>query len=233
MTNILELLAKSKLFGPLGPEVLAQVAKQMRPVRFDGGQLIFERGDPGRDIYLVTAGRVRLSVLSAEGRELSFGHPGPGDVFGEIAALDGGPRTAHATAVTKVETMALSRPALDSLLESHPALGKAAIAFMCARLREADLQFESVALHRIETRLARFLLLLVQQQHGAKSVEQAGARPAITFGLSQSELALHLGASRPKVNAALMMLEETGAIERQGDRIVCNCRELTAVAEQG
>lgn len=229
MADVVELLTKTKLFGSLGVETLAQIAKQMRPVKFDSGQLIFERGDPGRDIFVVLTGRVRLSVLSVEGRELSFGHPGPGDVFGEIAALDGGPRTAHATAVTKVETMALSRTALDSLLESHPALGKAAIAFMCARLREADLQFESVALHRIETRLARFLLNLVQQQHGPKP----GARPAITFGLSQSELALHLGASRPKVNAALMLLEESDAITRDGDRIVCDCQALERLAEQG
>ena len=233
MTNIVDLLAKTKLFGSLGPEILGQIARQMRPVKFDSGQQIFERGDPGREIYVVLSGRVRLSVLSAEGRELSFGHPGPGDVFGEIAALDGGPRTAHATAVTKVETMALSRPALDVLLQSHPALGKAAIAFMCSRLREADLQFESVALHRIETRLARFLLTLVLQPHGGKPDAKVAPRPAITFGLSQSELALHLGASRPKVNAALMLLEENKAITREGDRIVCDCDALTAIAEQG
>ena len=217
------------MFGTLAPEALRQVAKQFRPVSYGAGQLIFERGDPGKDIILVLTGRVRLSVLSAEGRELSFGHPGPGEIFGEIAALDGGPRTAHATAVTKVEAMVLSRSALDALVEAQPVVAKAAIAFLCSRLREADNQFESVALHRIEVRLARFLLTLVQQQHGATPPQQ----PAITFGLSQSELALHLGASRPKVNAALMLLEDGGAITRQGEKIVCNCEELAQIAEQG
>lgn len=229
MTDVVELLGKTTLFGALAPEALRQVARQMRPVSYGAGQLIFERGDPGKDIILVLTGRVRLSVLSAEGRELSFGHPGPGEIFGEIAALDGGPRTAHATAVTKVEAMTLSRSALDILVETQPVVAKAAIAFLCNRLREADNQFESVALHRIEVRLARFLLNLVQQQHGATPPKQ----PAITFGLSQSELALHLGASRPKVNAALMLLEDGGAITRQGEKILCNCEELAQIAEQG
>lgn len=229
MTDVVELLGKTTLFGGLSPDALRQVAKQMRPVSYGAGQLIFERGDPGKDIIMVLAGRVRLSVLSAEGRELSFGHPGPGEIFGEIAALDGGPRTAHATAVTKVEAMVLTRGALDVLVEQQPVVAKAAIAFLCSRLREADNQFESVALHRIEVRLARFLLTLVQQQHGATP----GQQPAITFGLSQSELALHLGASRPKVNAALMLLEDSGAITRQGEKILCNCVELAQIAEQG
>ena len=229
MADVIEILKKTKLFGGLDGEVLKQVAKQMRPINFGSGQLIFERGDEGKDIFLIISGRVRLSVLSSEGRELSFGHPGPGDIFGEIAAFDGGTRTAHATAVSKVETMALSRSAFDQLLLTQPTLGRAAIVFLCALLRQADDQFESVALHRIEVRLARFLLTLVKQQHGAKPAP----RPKVTFGLSQSELALHLGASRPKVNAALMLLEEREAIVRTDAHIVCDCDLLADIAEEG
>ena len=125
--------------------------------------------------------------------------------------------------------MALSRTAFDALLTTHPELGRAAIRFLCSRLREADNQFESVALHRIEVRLARFLLVLVKQQHGDKP----GQRPAISFGLSQSELALHLGASRPKVNAALMLLEEREAIVRKDAEIICDCDALAGIAEEG
>ena len=229
MADTLEILAKTQLFGSLEPDVLKQVVRQMRPVSYAGGQQIFERGDEGKDIYVVVTGRVRLSVLSAEGRELSFGHPGPGDVFGEIAAFDGGPRTAHATAVSKVEMMTLSRAAFDTLMTTQPALARAAIVLLCTRLREADNQFESIALHRIEVRLARFLLTLVRQQHG----DTPPPKPAITFGLSQSELALHLGASRPKVNAALMLLEEREAIVRKDAQIICDCDALAGIAEEG
>jgi CRP/FNR family transcriptional regulator, cyclic AMP receptor protein len=236
MTNIVELLAKTRMFGSLSQEILGQVYRQMRPIKFNSGQLIFERGDPGRDIYLVTAGRVRISVLTADGRELSFGHPGSGEIFGEVAALDGGPRTPNATALTKVETMALSRSAFGTLLETHPALGKAAIAFTCSRLREADLHFESVALQKIEARVARFLLILAQQQYGqkngAKPAAAKGPVPPITLGLSQGELGLYLGASRPKINAALKLLEANEAITREGERIVCDCIALAAIAAE-
>ena len=86
------------------------VAREMRPEAYDAGQVMYSRGDPGRDVYLVTAGRVRLSVLTVEGRELSFSHAEAGAVFGEIAALDGGARTADATAVTRPgETLGRAR----------------------------------------------------------------------------------------------------------------------------
>lgn len=229
MTDIAQLLAKTKLFGPLGADARQRVIQQMRPVAFDAGQAIFARGDAGTEIYLVLAGRVRLSILSLEGRELSFSHAGPGDVFGEIATLDGGARTADATAVSRVNSMTLSRAALTRLLEASPELMRAAITLLCGRIRDADLQLEGVALHRIEVRLARYFLSLVSQQHGA----QPAQAPKVLLGISQGELALLLGASRPKVNAALMMLEDSGAITREGDRFICDCDELSQMAELG
>jgi CRP-like cAMP-binding protein len=230
MTDVAQLLAKTTLFGLLAEDARQRVAQQMRPVAYDAGQAIFARGDPGTEVYLVLKGRVRLSVLSLEGRELSFTHAGPGDVFGEIATLDGGARTADATAVTAVEAMTLSRAALNRLFDTSPEVARAAIMLLCGRIRDADLQLEGVALHRIEVRLARYFLSLVSQQHGTGT---SPAKPKVVLGISQGELALLLGASRPKVNAALMLLEDSGAITREGDRFVCDCDELNQVAELG
>lgn len=203
------------------------VARQMREASFHSGQSIFARGDIGKDVYLVTEGRVRLSVLSSEGRELTFSHAGPGDVFGEIAALDGGRRTADATAVTPVRAMTLSHTALLRLLEESRGFAQAMITFLCARIRETDIQLEGVALHRIEVRLARFLLGMLKQREGAITA----AREKIDIGMSQGELALLLGASRPKVNAALTLLEEMDAIRRQDTLIDCDVAELRRMAE--
>ncbi len=227
MSDVAQLLSKTTLFGKLPADVQAKVAQQMRPVSFGSGQQIFSRGDPGTETYLVLDGRVRLSIISLDGRELAFTHAGPGDIFGEIAALDGGARTADATAVGAVKALSLSRAQINTFVETSPAFAKAAIDLLCRRLREGDQQLEVIALHRIEVRLARYLLSAVRQQHGAAPP----ISPAISLGISQGELALVLGASRPKVNAALMMLEDTGAITRQGDKYVCNVSELTAVGE--
>lgn len=221
-----EMLARTLLFGALEEADRKAVLQEMREASFNGGQAIFARGDPGRDIFLVTGGRVRLSVLTAEGRELSFAHAEAGQVFGEIAVLDGGVRTADATAVTKVTALTLSKSALTRLIEQRTVVREAVIKFLCNRVREADHQLEGIALYPIEVRLARFFLAAARQKGELKS----GARIVIDLPISQSELALLIGASRPKVNAALALLEDSGAIERSESRFTCDIDELEATA---
>jgi len=199
----------------------------MRQVEFEANQIIFSRGDPGRHVYLVTDGRVRLSVLSAEGRELSFAHAGPGQLFGEIAALDGGERTAGATTISPVTAMVLSQNALKELIEKHPAVAQATINFLCQRLRDTDHRLEAIALHRIEVRLAR--LLLSAAKHQADTAGQGIAQ--VDLGLSQSEIGLLIGASRPKVNLAMNALLDLGVISRVGDGYRCDIKLLSGIAD--
>src|ERR1700704_4257161 len=144
---IVDLLGRTPLFGSLDEADRRAVADEMREVSFDQTQVIFARGDAGREIYLVVSGRVRLSVLTAEGRELSFAHAEAGSIFGEIAMLDGGPRSADATAVGKVVALTLSKPAFKRLVDTRPVVGDAAIRFLCSRVREADQQLEAIALY--------------------------------------------------------------------------------------
>jgi CRP-like cAMP-binding protein len=171
----------------------------MREATYGSSQLIFGRGDPAEEMHLVVEGRVRLSVLSVEGRVLSFGHASRGDIFGEIATLDGQARTADATALTQVTTMMLSRASLRRLMEAKPLLAHAAVAFLCRRLRATSEQVEAIALHTIEVRLARFLLAAL----ALRGPGEAGMQPIVLdLGMSQTELGLLLGASRSKVNEA-------------------------------
>ena len=110
---LITLLGRADLFRSLSEAERGALAAQMRETTYASGQLIFARGDPGEEMHLVVDGRVRLSVLSADGRVLSFGHAGRGDIFGEIATLDGQARTADATALTRVTTATLSRSSLN------------------------------------------------------------------------------------------------------------------------
>ena len=223
---LLEMLGQTPLFGALEEGDRKVVAQEMRETSFGSGQSIFSRGDEGRDIYLLTTGRVRLSVLTAEGRELSFAHAEPGHIFGEIAVLDGGVRTADATAVTKVSAYTLSKGALTRLIHDRAIVREAVIRFLCRRVREADHQLEGIALYPIEVRLARFFLATARQKGDA----HPGAKVVIDLPISQSELALLIGASRPKVNAALALLEDGGAIARKDTRFTCDIDELEAIA---
>ena len=224
---IVDLLGKTALFGTLADADRTAIAARMRRVDFDPDQMIFSRGDPGREIYLVLEGKIRLSILSSDGRELSFDHAGPGHVFGEIATLDGGERTAGATAISRVQAMALPQRAMMELIENNPKVAKAAIHFLCTRLRETDQRLEAIALHRIEVRLARLMLSALKLQ----SPGAAGKDVALDLGMSQGELALLIGASRPKVNIALTMLQDMGAITRAGSKLTCDTEVLQSIAD--
>ncbi|MGI9524416.1 MAG: Crp/Fnr family transcriptional regulator [Hyphomicrobiaceae bacterium] len=226
--KLAESMANAQIFQDLDDDARLQIAREMRPTSFTSGQSIFSRGDPGKELYFIVDGRVRLSILSAEGRELAFAHAGPGSIFGEIAMIDGKARTADATAVAKTSAMSLGHAAMERLFETSPDFGKALLRFVCARLRDADLQLEGVALHRIEVRLARFMIGLCEQRR--EFLDEDGFVP-IELGMSQGELALLLGASRPKVNAALMLLEDQGAVRREGNKIHCDIDELRILAE--
>ena len=223
--EILDALGKAPMFGTLDAAGRDAVAQELRETVFEPGQAIFSRGDPGNEMYLVARGRVRLSVLTNDGRELSFAHIEPPSIFGELAVFDGRPRSADATAVNKVVALSLSKAAFTRLLRQKPEVGEAAIRFLSGRLRDADEQLEAIALHPIEARLARFFLAAARQ----KDPEAKSGKVNVSLPISQSELALLVGASRPKVNAALALLESEGAIERRGAIVVCDIEGLVGL----
>ena len=165
-----------------------------------------------------------MSVSTDEGREISFRVAGPGELVGEIALLDGSPRTADATAIDPTELRSIDRASLDRLIETRPALARALIAMLCTRLRRTSEQLEQVALQPIERRLAAWLVGLARSGR-----PRPDGRTSVSVTLSQGELALLLGASRPKVNGALSTLEERGLIVRGGHLVHCDLPGLQAM----
>jgi len=222
---LVPLLARTDLFGGLTGDELESCAAAFRQLSFAKGEMLFARGDPGTHLYVVGEGRVRLAITSDEGRELSFRHAAAGDLFGEVAALDGSPRTADATALTEVIAYSLERNAFRGLWSTRPGILGGVIACLCRRLRETSHQLEAIALHPLEVRLARFLLFALKGREAAP-----GKRVALDLGFSQGELAQLLGASRPKVNTALGVLEGAGAINRTLDRLFCDPVKLAQIA---
>ena len=201
----------------LDQEQRAALAREMRDVALPPGVMLFARGDPGNEIYLVIEGRIRLSVLSSDGRELSFAHAVSGDIFGEIAALDGAPRSADATAITRVRLKTLSRSALYRLLTTNTETALAIIKLLCGRLRDVSEHFEAIALHPIEVRLARLILDRLEER-----TPETREVSSLTLGISQNELALLMGSTRQRADGALTVLEKAGAIRRSGDALDCN-----------
>jgi CRP/FNR family cyclic AMP-dependent transcriptional regulator len=225
--NIVPLLSRTILFGSLAPDDLAKCAAAFRGRHFARGETLFLRGDPGMDLYLVECGRVRLAISSANGRRLSFQHAAEGDLFGEIGMLDGAPRTADAIAITRTKVHCLERSVFENLWMTRPELGRCVVMFLCCRLRQMTTQFEAVALHPLEVRLAQFLLSALPSPNTTP-----GKRIPLKLGFSQEELSQLIGASRPKVNAAMASLERAGALGRTADRLFCDPDKLARIAQR-
>ena len=224
--QLLALLAATDLFKGLAAADLGACASRFRQVRFGKGQIVFGRGDAGTHLYLIAEGQVRLAIGTSEGRELSFQIAVSGDLFGEIAMLDGRARSAEATALTPVTAYMLERSAFRELWLTNPTITDEIIAFLCWRIRNASDRLETNALYPMEVRLARFLLVALGNKQAAP-----GRRVPLELGFSQTELALLLGASRPKINVALGILEKAGAIGRTSDRLFCDPAKLTTIAQ--
>jgi CRP-like cAMP-binding protein len=222
---IVALLSRTELFGGLAAHDIVACAASFHVVHFDKGVTLFGRGEPGNHLYLVAEGRVKLAIANEDGRELSVRVAGPGELFGEIAALDGSPRSADAIALTPVVAYSLERHALRTLWSTHSEIAAALMGFLCRRLRETTSQLEAIALHPVDVRLARFLLLALGKQQAPP-----GKRVPLDLGFSQGELAQLLGASRSKVNIALGALESAGAVGRTLDRLFCDPVKLAEIA---
>jgi CRP-like cAMP-binding protein len=188
-----------------------------RQTRFPAGHTIFQAGDAGNHAYLIEEGLIRVSLSNAAGRELNVHIARAGDLVGEIAILDGGPRTADVVALTDVLAFSMQVTDFENLLNRHPSLSKAVIALLCHRIRNTIDKLENVALHRIEVRLGRFLLNAINAEDFAK----AGPYE-LKLGYSQSELARLLGTTRSKLNVTLRALEAGGVIKWSAKAIVCD-----------
>lgn len=213
------------LFGDLAAADLAVVQPLLRRRQFAAGALVFQRGDPADEVYLIISGQLRISVGSADGRELAFRIVGPGEMVGELGVLDGSRRSADLTALRDSVLLGIGGAALQTLMATRPAIAAGIIRFLCTRLRDTSEQLEALALQRIETRLARLLLRLAHaRQPGTDEVD-------LTLDLSQAEIATLIGASRPKVNIAFGELVAQGAILRVGRKLRCCIARLEHLAE--
>ena len=193
---------------------LGELAGRMHPRRYRAGAAIFHREDPGSTLHIIRSGRVKLVLASPEGREVTVQILGPGDFFGELALLDGGPRSASAVALEPVTTLTLDRAPFIATLERHPEVAGKLLAILGDRLRRTDELISDILFLDLPARLAKQLLALADE-HG--SAGAAGIR--IDLRLSQSELAAIVGATRESVNRCLNAYADRGLVALDRDAI--------------
>jgi CRP-like cAMP-binding protein len=207
-------LARLALFERFLPEDLDLIAGYMVRTRYARGETIFNRGDPGRAIYFVEEGRVKIVLSSSDGREAILALLGAGEFFGELAVLDGEPRSADAVALEASTLLVLMRQDLRRDLEARPRIAVQLLAALSRRLRAADGIIADAAFLDVSGRLAQALLRLAEPEG-----QPGESGTLIAPRLTQAELAGLVGATRESVVKCLGAFERTGLIRRQGGRI--------------
>jgi CRP/FNR family transcriptional regulator, cyclic AMP receptor protein len=190
------ILERNQLFRGLPVPTLRSLAAIAIRRHVSPKSEVFFRGDAGGALYGIVTGRVRISNSLPGGREVFLNLIEPGECFGEIALLDGNPRTATATALVKTELMVIQQETFRELLQKEPLLAVHLIKLLCQRVRWSSGLAEDLALLYAPARIARRLLCLAHA-HGRRI--QTGVQMVI----SQEELAQFLGLSRQAVNQQL------------------------------
>lgn len=169
--------------------------------RFGAGTTVFSEGDPGDSLVVVIEGEVTVSVLSADGAEVALGKFGPGECFGELALLDGLPRSGTANATRETRALVVMRDDFSGWLDARPAAGRALLETLSLRLRAtsdriSDRQFLSLT--------QRLIKELLKGYDGSESLD---------LRCTQAELGTTLGVSRESINKSLRNLNKQGLLK--------------------
>jgi len=227
--DVKTVLAKHFLFEQLSADNLEALTKLALMRTYGKSEVVFMKGDAGDALMAVLSGCVRICSYSADGREVVLNVMNPGEVFGEIAMLDGGPRTADAFAMEKTELLILARRDFMPFLERNPQISVKLLQVMCERLRWTSSQVEDFFFLHLGPRLAKRLLHLSEHQQNKTDVSE---QSAIRF--PQHVLASMIGTSREAVNKQLRAWQEAGFIDIQRGSITLVDREaLEDLVDEG
>ena len=204
--SVQTILERNRLFRGLSPATIQQISALAIRRPYEQDAIVFSQGDPGDSLYGVVTGRVRISASTREGKEMFLNIMEPGDTFGEIALLDGNPRTATATATATCELMIIPRAQFLTLLQREPTVAIHLLQLLCQRIRWTSGQAEDSALLSVPSRLARRLLSLAKL-HGQPSAK------GIQLVISQEEMGRFLGISRQAVNQYLQEWRAKGWVD--------------------
>lgn len=222
-------LAACRLFAGLDERTLDLLAAALRSRKYRRDEVIFHADDPGDSLYVVASGSVKITVNTDDGTEPAILTTiGRGGFFGELALLDGAPRSATAVAMDKVEALVLRREAFERLVDSEPGLRRTLLAALAGEIRRLTAQVEDLHFLDLPGRLARHLLREISTDG-----ERAAGEVRLPWPYTQGELAGMIGGSRQSVNRLLADFVAQGLLRFEGDDLVVpDARRLAAAARR-
>jgi CRP/FNR family cyclic AMP-dependent transcriptional regulator len=211
----IELLHQTQLFGDLDEPALQRLAERATKRNYSKGQLVFHQGDSAGSLFVMIEGLVKVFVTSEEGDEMVLVTLHTHDTFGELALLDGGPRSASAEAVEKTSLLELQRAPFIETMYQNPAITDSVMRSLGRVLRRLTEQASDLVFLDLHGRVAKLLVNLAQD----RGIE-TGNGFELDLHLTQSDLAGLVGGSRQSVNQILKSFESRGSVEMLGRKIV-------------
>jgi CRP/FNR family transcriptional regulator, cyclic AMP receptor protein len=204
--SAVDLLKSVALFADLEEGELERFSHVAVPRSFPAGTRVFHEGDNSDACYIVREGSFRVTREHSDGRAITLATLGPGEIFGELAMLDGDKRSASAEALTDGELLALPAGDVRALLARHPEIALKLVAGLVRRLRAANVRLSRQSFQTVPSRVAG---ILAQLTHEAQN---GGEKGAVTIRMNQSDLAQLAGTSRESVSRFLAELERAGVV---------------------
>jgi CRP/FNR family transcriptional regulator, cyclic AMP receptor protein len=207
------LLRSVPLFSDLEEEELERFSRVAVPRSFPATTRVFHEGDHSDACYIVREGSFRVTREHSDGRAITLATLGPGEVFGELAMLDGEVRSASAEALTDGELLALPAVDVKALLARHPEISVKLVSALVRRVRAANERISRQSFQTVPSRVAGVLSQLVAEE------ARAGQGGEVTIRMNQADLAQLAGTSRESVSRFLADLERAGVVRSGRGRV--------------
>lgn len=219
--SALDLLRRVPLFSELEETELEKFSRVTIPRSFPAGSRVFHEGDHSDACYIVQSGSFRVTHEHSDGRAITLATVGPGEIFGELAMLDGEVRSASVDVLEDGELLALPARDVRRLLAEHPEIAIKFLQDLVRRLRRTNERIARQSFQTVPGRIAGVLLQLVEEQADSD-------RPGeVTIRMNQSDLAQLAGTSRESASRFLADLERSGVIRSQRGKVtVLDSRRL-------
>ncbi len=210
-----ELLRTVPIFSELADSDISSLAKLSSRRRFPKDTVVFFENEEGDTFFMILEGRIKVTILGDDGREVILSMLGPGDFFGEMALLDNEPRSATAIAAEETELLSLHRTDFQTVLTDNRSITTALIKILTGRLRRANHQISTLALLDVYGRVARVIVDMAREEGRRLRDGRIAFRRA-----THQEIANRIGTTRETVTRMLKDLERQGLIHIEGKEIV-------------
>jgi CRP-like cAMP-binding protein len=200
-----QILRSVPLFVGLSDSEIALLARSSRRVQYPKKSVVFQEGDAGDSLLVILDGRVKVVLLGDQGQEMIVSILERPAYLGEVALLDGAPRSATVMTLEKTEFLQIARAPFLALVSDHPAIALKVMCHLARMLRDATDQIRTLAMFDAYGRIVRCLLTIARKQG-----QMEGSRMIIRPRPSLQLLARMIGCSRETVSRAVKTMQDTG-----------------------